>query len=524
MSINKSQPPQEHKALVKSSGLVALGVLSSRILGFARDIVLANVLGTGLIADAFLVAQRLPNLLRDLVGEGAANSAIVPVLTEYQQKHSREEWLKLINVVMAWACIILGAITVIGIVAAPWLIGLVAPGFLADEAKFQLTVDLTRIMFPYLILIALTAIQTGILYSLRSFFTPAFGPCLLNVAMILSAWVAAIFSFPLAYTLSIGVLVGGVWQFWLQWDALRKKDVPWQFSLNLKHPGATQIGKLLVPRIWGSAVYQLNIFADMFCASLASIVGSGGIAAIYFANRLVQFPLGVFGYALASVILPSLSTSAANNNVDEFRHTLLFALRNLLFVMIPSAIILMVESTAIVSTIFEHGAFDSYSTMITVQALIFSALGLPFFGISRILVSACYAWQDTRTPVRVATICLIINVVGNVILMFPLKIGGIALASSISSAANVFLLVSALKGKVGSMRIELKQFFMSLTWPLAAMTAVLIASHYVQGPVMIKTIVVLILAIAAYIGVSILTKVHEVHYILDLMKKKFLKT
>ena len=251
MSTDKSKPPHKHHALLKSSGIVACGVLASRVLGFVRDVILARFLGTGFLAEAFFVAQRIPNLLRDMVGEGAANAAIVPVLSEYAQKRSKEEWQECINAVLAWGVIILGSITVIGIFAAPWIVRLIAPGFAGEPGELQLTVDLTRIMFPYLILIALTAFQAGILYSLNAFFAPAFGPCLLNLAMILSVWVACLFSWPLAYTISVGVLVGGVWQFWAQWVALRRRGVYWKMPLSLNHEGARQIGRLLLPRLMG---------------------------------------------------------------------------------------------------------------------------------------------------------------------------------------------------------------------------------------------------------------------------------
>ena len=448
MSTDKSKQPHKHHTLLKSSGIVACGVLASRLLGFVRDLIIARFLGTGFLAEAFLVAQRIPNLLRDLVGEGAANAAIVPVLSEYSQKKTKEEWLECINVVLAWGVIILGSITLLGIFAAPWIVRLIAPGFAAEPGQLNLTVDLTRIMFPYLILIALTAFQAGILYSLNAFFAPSFGPCLLNLAMILSAWVACLFSWPLAYVISVGVLIGGVWQFWAQWAALRRRGVYWKMPISLNHEGARQIGKLLLPRLWGSAVYQMNIFVDTFCASIAVVVGAGGIAAIYYANRLIQFPLGVFGYALSSVALPSLSKLAQEGNMILFKSTLLFSLRRLMLILIPSAVLMVIFSNFIIHIVFQRGAFDAYSTAVTSKVLLFSALGLPFFGATRILVSAFYALQDTKTPVKIATICLVVNAILNGILMFPLQVGGIALASSIAGAVNCFLLTKELDKKI----------------------------------------------------------------------------
>ena len=448
MSTDKSNTPHKHHALLKSSGIVACGVLASRVLGFMRDMIIARFLGTGFLAEAFFVAQRIPNLLRDMVGEGAANAAIVPVLSEYAQKRSKEEWQECINAVLAWGVIVLGSITLIGIFAAPWIVRLIAPGFDKEPGELQLTVDLTRIMFPYLILIALTAFQAGILYSLNAFFAPSFGPCLLNLAMILSAWVACLFSWPLAYVISVGVVIGGVWQFWAQWEALRRRGVFWKMPISLNNEGARQIARLLLPRLWGSTVYQINIFVDTFCASLAVIVGAGGIAAIYYANRMIQFPLGIFGYALSSVALPSLSKLAQEDDMIRFRSTLIFALRNLMLILIPTAIGMAIFSKWIIHIVFQRGAFDMYSTDVTAQVMLYAALGLPFFGASRILVSAFYALHDTKTPVKAATVCLVINVVLNAALMFPMKIGGIALASSIAGAVNCLLLWRGLNKKL----------------------------------------------------------------------------
>lgn len=448
MSTDKSQVPHFGTTLLKQGSIVSMGVLSSRVLGFFRDVLLAHFLGTGWIAEAFLVAQRIPNLFRDLVGEGAANAAIVPVVSHYQEKNTKEEWLTLVNVIMAWGAIILGIITLLGVIFAGAVVSLMAPGFTQDPIKYALTVDLTRIMFPYLILIALTAFQTGILYSLRSFFAPAFGPCLLNIVMILSVWVAVYFSQDLAYVLSFGVLLGGLLQFGAQWLALRRHGVFWRWPKSLNHEGAKKVLKLLLPRLWGSGVYQVNIIVDTFCASLSGIVGLGGIAALYYANRIILFPLGVFGYAAASVSLPSLSRIAASGDMEKFKTTVLFAMRNLTLVLVVFAIFFLCCSQWIIHIIFERGAFDAYSAKITGEVLFYSAIGLPFYGLSRILASAFYALHDTKAPVKAAAMCLGINIVLNFILMFPLKVGGIALASSIASMANTLMLWTQLNKKL----------------------------------------------------------------------------
>jgi len=524
MSTDKSQTPHSKANLVKSTSLISTGILFSRFLGFIRDVVLANLLGTGIIAEAFFVAQRIPNLLRDLVGEGAANAAIVPVLVEYQKTKTKEQWRQFINVLLAWGVIILGALTLLGFVFAPFIVRMMAPGFISDSAKYHLTVDLTRIMFPYLILIALTALQMGILYTLNSFGAPAFSSCLLNVAMIISIWVASFFSWGAAYILAIGVLVGGILQLLLQSSALAKLGIVWVWPRKLRHEGITKIAKLLLPRLWGSAVYQMNIFVDTLCASLAFIVGSGGIAAIYFANRLIQFPLGVFAYAISSASLPVLSSSASDKDYVAFKETLMFSLRNLLFVLLPCSVFLFVLSPLLVQTIFQHGAFDQHSTDITVLALEFLSLGLPFFGASRILVSGFYAFQDTKTSVRIATVCLLINGILNVILMFPLKIGGIALASSISGLCNFIFLYMTMKTRLGSPKGVLKKFFLRLIPSLFLMAFVMfmLLMFMTMKNGLIKLVIISMAGWISFLFCCHFTGVSEFRPIWKVIKKKLI--
>jgi putative peptidoglycan lipid II flippase len=521
MSTDKSSPLHSKKSLLKSSSIVSTGVLFSRFLGFIRDVILANLLGTSIIAEAFLVAQRIPNLLRDLIGEGAANAAIVPVLIDYQKTKTKEQWHKFVNVLLAWALIVVSILTVIGMLVSPLIVGIIAPGFTSDPVKFHLTVDLTRMMFPYLILIALSALQMGVLYTLNSFGAPAFSSCLLNIAMIASMWVSSLFSWGAAYILAIGVVIGGILQLLWQGQALSQKGFVWQWPRKFRHEGMRKVAKLLVPRLWGSAVYQMNMFVDTLCASLTFIVGGGGIAALYFANRLIQFPLGVFAYALNTATLPSLSSSASDADYDTFKQTLMFSLKNLLFILLPCAVYLLVLSPLIVSVIFQHGAFDAHSAYITCVALSCMSLGLPFFGTSRILVSGFYALQDTKTPVRIATICLIINAILNVILMFPLKIGGIALASSIAGLANFTLLFIEMKDRIGAPKV-LKKFFLRLLPSLFLMAFVMVVfSMFVPIPNgLIKLLLVSLLGWSAFLYCCHFTGVPEFKPLLGAVKRK----
>ncbi len=440
MSIDNSYHRDSHRAIIKSTFIISLGTLSSRILGFLRDIILAKLLGTGIRADAFFVALRIPNLFRDLVGEGATNAAVVPVFSEYLVKKEKEEVWQFVSVVFVLGFMILSLITVLGIILAPVIVRVIAPGFIVHPEKLLLTITLTKIMFPYLILIGLTAYSMAILYSFRLFLAPAFSPCLLNIAIIGSAWIASKNSHDPVYILAIGVLVGGILQLLLQLGPMSKTGIKFQIPKTLRHPGAKRIGQLLIPRLVGAGVYELNVLVDTFCASLATIVGAGGIAAIYYANRIIQFPLGVFSLALASAILPTMSGLASQNDIERFKRTLIFSLENIFFILFPASVMTMVLSHPIIRIFFERGEFNQYSTAITSLALFYYAIGLFSFGGVKILVTAFYALQDTKTPVITAAGCLTLNVVLNFILMYPLKVGGIALASSISATANFLFL------------------------------------------------------------------------------------
>lgn len=442
MSINKS--------IIKSSYVISAGTIFSRILGFFRDIVIAGLLGTSLGAEAFVAAFRIPNLFRDLVGEGAVNSAVVPVFSEYIAKEDKKDFLVLANTVFYLSLITLTVISVLGIIFSPLIVKLIAPGFLREPATFSLTVNLTRIMFPYLVLIGLTAYGMGILFSHNSFFAPAFSPALLNIALIASALVSGYILKEPVYGLAIGVLLGGALQLAFHAPYVFKQGFSFRKIVQLGHPGAKTILRLLGPRVFGTAIYQLNIFADTICASLSFIVGQGAIAAIYYANRIIQFPLAVFGFAIASASLPTMSRLAAENNMEDLKNTVSFSLRSILLIMVPCSVALMVLAGPIIRLFFQRGQFNSYSTVITSSALLFYSLGLFAFAGVKVSVACFYSLKDTRTPVKVAACCLVLNVLLNLILMFPLKVAGLALASSISAAVNFCALSYILERRIGA--------------------------------------------------------------------------
>lgn len=477
MSTTKSGATASKKSILKFTSILSVGTFCSRVLGFIRDMIFAQMLGTAAMADAFFVAFRIPNMLRDLVGEGATNSALVPVLSGYVDQKDPKKVNEFLSVVVSWAVLILGALTILGILFAPLIVRLIAPGFTADQEKLQTTINLTQIMFPYLIFIGLTAYSMGVLYTYHSFVAPAFSSCFLNIVLIISTILAGEHMGEAVYILAAGVLVGGIAQLVYQWIPLRKLGLRWQRPATLHHDGAKKMGKLLLPRLWGSAVYQSNVFVDTFCASLSSIVGAGGISAIYYSNRIIQFPLGIFGVALASASLPTLSGYAARNDIESLRSTILFSLKNILFLLLPSGVLAMILAVPIVRVVFERGQFDPYSTAITATALGYYAIGLWAFGGTKIIVSTFHALQDTRTPVKIAGIGLLLNVVLNFALMYPLKVGGIALASSLSGISSFLILFYLLNKKVGGLADEIGRFFIRMSVPLCAMAAATLVTY-----------------------------------------------
>jgi putative peptidoglycan lipid II flippase len=321
-----------------------------------------------------------------------------------------------------------------------------APGFAADPEKLALTVTLNRIIFPYLLLIGLTAYCMGVLNAMRHFAAPAFGPVLMNVAMIGSFLFCRQFG---VMALTAGVLIGGALQLAVNAPALYRNGIRFDLRAGFRHPAVKRIGKLLVPRAVGSGVYQINIFVDTILASLASIVGAGGVAALYYANRLIQFPLGIFGIALAQAALPRMSQEFAENDVERFKDTLSFSLRTVFLVMLPAGFALAVLGRPIIRILFERGEFTAYSTDITNSALFFYAFGLMAYGGVKLLVTAFYSMHDTATPVKTAFAAVIINVILSVVLMWPLKLGGLALATSVSATFNFVMLYIKLRRKMG---------------------------------------------------------------------------
>lgn len=445
MSTDKSAHTTSHRSVAHAAGVIGLATLCSRILGFARDIVIARLFGIYVYAQAFVVAFKIPNLFRDFVGEGATNAAFVPVFSEYHLRHTKEEFWELANVVLNLLLVILSAITVLGIIFSPWIVRLMAPGFIDSPEKLEITIRLNRIIFPFVLLACLSAYSMGILNSLKHFAAPAFAPCLLNIAIIVCAM---LFGEGIK-GLASGVLIGGVLQLAVQVPVLYKKGFRLDLFRRFRHPAAISIFRLMIPRVASSCIYQLNNFVDTIFGSLSWIVGEGGVAVLYFSYRLILFPLGIFSNALSQAILPAFSEHALDNNHDRLRRALSWGLRATFFVILPASAGFIVLARPIIATLFGGGRFDAASVEPTAGALFFYSIGLFAYAGTKILQSCFFALKDTRTPALAAGLSLVLNIIFITLLMYPLKIGGIALATSISSSIAFFVLFFILEKKIG---------------------------------------------------------------------------
>ncbi len=440
-------PPNtdKHRAIAGAAGLIGAATFSSRILGLVRDVLLARLFGATIAADAFFVAYRIPNLLRELLAEGSMSSAFIPVFTEYHALRSKKETWELASAAFTTLVSIVTLITLIGLIVTPTIVWVVAPGFHDDAERLRLTATLTRIMFPYLIFISLAALTMGILNSLRAFAAPALGPVFFNVCIIVSALLLApLFEEPVL-GVALGVVIGGLTQFVIQLPGIQKRGLLFQWRFNPGHPGVRKIGLLIVPSLLGLSVTQINITVSTILASYFP----GGPTYLFYGMRLIQFPLGIFGVALATAILPTLSDQASRRAMDELRDTLGFGLRMIGFIILPSMIGVILLRRPIVHTFFEHGAFSTADTQATAAALLAYAVGLWAFAGIRIVVSAFYSLQDTKTPAFTAVAAMLTNIVLALLLMKPLAHAGLALATALSAMVNVSVLIGILTYRLG---------------------------------------------------------------------------
>ncbi len=415
--------------------------LMSRILGFVRDILIASFLGTSNVADAFFVAFRIPNLFRRLLGEGALSAAFIPVFTQYHLKGSQEEAQEFLNSAFSFFLVVLTLLLILGEAFTPWLVKATAPGFSRIPPKMALTVSLTRITFPYIFFMGMAILTMALLNALKHFAIPAFSPVLLNVSMITALFVGYKTG-NVVHALAWGVFVGGILQLGLQISTLLKKGWKVKPTLHILHPGVLETVVLMLPSVLGLAVNQINTFVDTI---LASLLPPGSVSYLYYANRLAQFPLGLFGIALGTAILPTLSQHQTLEEKEAFRETFTFGLSLVLFITLPALVWLLIFATPTISVLFQRAAFTWKAAQATGKALFCYALGLGAFASVKVVVPVFYAQKDMKTPVKVGVATLVVNIVLNLILMVPLKHAGLALATSLASAFNLVVLLVLLE-------------------------------------------------------------------------------
>jgi len=449
--------------VVSAVGSIGLATLASRVLGYARDMVVARAFGAGPVTDAFFVAFRIPNLLRRLLAEGALSTAIIPVFTEYLARGGRDAFLRMARAVLGVGTLTLCLVSALGMALAPWIVAVMTPGWAADPPLVELAVRLTRLMFPYLLLVGFAALAAGVLNAHHRFFTAALGPAVLNVGMIAAVLLLASHLEPPILSLAVGVLVGGLAQVLVQVPEIQRLGVPLSPSAEWRHPALATIARRLGPAAFGLAATQITVLVNTL---IASMLPAGAISFLYYADRVMEFPLGVFGIALATAALPSMSAQAARGDHRGLNETVGFALRLSAFIAVPAAVGLLALGRPIVQLLFQRGEFGAADALATAQALAGYAVGLPAFSAARIAAQAFYALGDTRTPVRIGFAGVAVNVVLALALMGPLQHAGLALASSLAAYVSLAGLVWRLAVRIGP--LGRRDISLSLARSLAA--------------------------------------------------------
>ncbi len=515
----------ENQSVVKAAGMIGVATFSSRILGFIRDMVLAGLFGATPAADAFFVAYRVPNLLRELFAEGSMSAAFIPVFTEYHSLKSKQDAWQLASAAFTTLLTIVTGITILGILGAASIVWLLAPGFHNDPTRLEMTTLLTRMMFPYLIFISLAALAMGILNSLRAFAAPAFSPVFFNLFIIGCAlFLAPTLPEPIL-GVAVGVVAGGAAQFAMQLPGLKFRGMLFGFKFQPGHPGVRKIGKLMIPSLLGLSVTQINI-------TVSTILGSffaGGPTYLFYGMRLIQFPLGIFGVALATAILPTLSAQAARGALSELRTTLGFGLRMILFIILPAMVGLIMLRTPIVHLFFEHGTFTAHDTAETAFMVLCYAVGLWAFAGVRIIVSAFYSMKDTTTPAISATIAVVANILLSLLLMSYLGAAGLALATALAAMVNGGILVVVLHRRLGG--VEWKSVIRSASRVLAACVPIVLTCWWVADAQIWShpaewfeksalLAVAIALSVGGYLGVHVVFRSEELDVVWGMVRRK----
>lgn len=443
----------DKKHILKSASIISLVTVVSRVLGYVRDQRITLLLGTTLSADAYVLAYRIPNLFRRLVAEGSMTASFIPVFSSYMQENKKEEVWDFANRLFWTLALVAAVISVLGMVFSPAVVQL----FSGPNVARDMAVDLNRIIFPYLFFIALAALAMGILNCFHIFGLPAATPVVLNIATIFFSTAMVWHHFKDAATsLAVGVLVGGVLQFLIQVPMLVQKGMKFTFGISFKHPAIREVARLMLPRLFGIGIGQINLLIDTKFATAAKMP-AGSLAALYVADRVMELVLGGYAIAVATAILPMMSHQAAAKDYESLKKTLSFSVRIVAFITIPAALGLMVLREPIIRVLFQHGQFVAASTRLTARALLYYAIGLPALATVKLVVPAFYSTRDTKTPVIVASISLVINIVLNILFLQVffnrVQNGGPALATALATFFDFFALLIIFRLRYGSMGI-----------------------------------------------------------------------
>lgn len=536
---------QEKKSFLKSAKTVSLCTLLSRVLGLARDIICASFFGTSLAWDAFVVAFKIPNLFRRLFGEGALSAAFIPVFTEYLETKSKKDAWELVNVTGTLLFIILGSLVVLAEITFS-----VIPLVVSLNHKWELVLNLLLITFPYVLFICLVALAMAVLNSLKHFLIPALAPVALNICWIMGVFLLTpIFGSTLENKISglaVAILIGGVVQLAMQLPVLKKEGITFKPSLYFSHPGLKRILALMLPIIFGLAAVQINVLMDSFIAiafakppggaesfSIAGIaipypLETGAASVLYYADRLIQFPLGVFGIAMATAVFPFFSTYAARKDWTNFTDTFNQAVRIVLFIGIPASAGLILLRKPLVELFYERNAFTAESTYRTTAVILFYSLGVWAYSASHVIIRAFYSIQDTKTPVKVGAGMVGLNLILNLTLIWFLREGGLALATAMSATVQIIILFVLLHKKLNitghkhiitsAIKTLIATFFMCVTcWTILKIIPT------GDGKLMIKfvrLIIPLTTALIAFFTASFLLKSEELRYLYASLWKK----
>ena len=514
----------------KSAKKIMLAIMGSRILGLVREIVFSTVFGASKELAAFVAAFRIPNLLRDLFAEGALSISFVTTFSKKMETEGKEAAFRLACQVISFLCVVLGAITLLGIFGSGWLVHIVAPGFYSDPEKARLTVQLTRILFPFIFFVSLAAVYMGLLNSLGSFGLPASASTAFNAVSIVSGlalgWLIDPDLGPKSiYGFAIGTVLGGIVQFLIQVPRSIKLGFQYRWMLDWKDSGLKQVLILTLPSVIAGAAVQVNVLVN---TQFASFLEDGAIPWLNYAFRLMQFPIGMFGVAIASVVLPSVSKSAARANMAHFREKISEGIKLALFLTIPSSVGLAVLAKPIIAIIYQHGRFVSFDTTQTAMVLQAYTIGLAGYACIKVLAPSFYAIDLPRIPVRISITGIVINIVLNSIFIFIFGFGvaGLALSTSAVALINVFQLAYELRSRIGAYG-QMFEFFKKITLSSAIMglcvygLKILLEPHFTRFWGSLFLLVITISAgMAIFLSAAWALRMKELHMLLPVLKKR----